>query len=87
MKLKYQFEFMEMDDKIVAVPIGEGADDFHGVIKLNDSAAAIFELLTQDTTAEAVVDALAQKYDTPRAELTAFVTKYITELQAEGLLD
>ena len=86
MKLKYTFESMELDDRIIAVPVGDGAQDFRGVVKLNDSAAEIFDLLKQETTEEAVVEALKARYgDDP--EIPGFVQKVVKSLSDEGVLE
>lgn len=86
MKLKYTFESMELDDRIIAVPVGDGAQDFRGVVKLNDSAAEIFDLLKQETTEEAVVEALKARYgDDP--EISSFVREAIDYLAQEGVLE
>lgn len=85
-KLKYTFETMELDDRIVAVPVGDGAQDFRGVIKLNQSAAEIFDLLKQDTTEDAVVAELKKKYgdDTSIARYVHEAVEYFT---SEGVLE
>jgi len=85
-RLKYAFETMEMDDEIVAVPVGDGAEAFRGVVRLNESAAAIFALLKKDTTEEAIVAELLKKYETSEEELTRFVHQYVENLKKEGLL-
>ena len=55
MKAKYTFEIMEIDDQMMAVPVGEVADELHGILKLNQSAAAILELLKEETSEEEIV--------------------------------
>ena len=50
MKTKYRFEIMELDDGLVAVPVGAGAEQFQGVLKLNETAKSIIELLENETT-------------------------------------
>ena len=55
MKLKYEFTTTELGDEIIAVPVGDNAREFSGVLNLNSSAAAILKLLQKDTTVEQVV--------------------------------
>ena len=86
LKLKYDFECMELADHFVAVPTGEDADSFRGVIKLNDSAASIVKLLKVDRDEEEIVEALAQEYDAPHEILEASVRRCIAELKRKGLL-
>ena len=86
MRLKYTFEIMELDDNMVAVPVGDGSAAFQGVIKLNDTAAAIFALLKEETTEEAVVDAMAKEYDIDRETLASDVHNYLTTFREKELL-
>ena len=86
MKLKYSFETMALDDQIVAVPIGTGPEGFHGVIKLNESALEIFNLLKEETTEEAVAAALRSRYgDNP--EIPGYVADMVKYLAGEGVLE
>ena len=55
---------------------------------LKGSGASIWEVLHNSTAIdlEGVVDALAPRFDTPRAELEAALGRFVDELSAEGLL-
>lgn len=86
MRLKYTFETMKLDDQIVAIPVGEGATDYHGVIKLNETAAVIFELLKQENTEESIIEALENKYDVSRDTVTRDVQHYIAMFREKGFL-
>ena len=87
MKLKYHFEKMEMDREILMVPVGDGADQFHGILKVNETAADILQALEKDTTEEQIVDALYEKYEISREDLAAVVQKQVKELAEAGLID
>ena len=43
MKSKYKYEVISLDDGLVAVPIGDGTQQFHGVLKVNETAMAILK--------------------------------------------
>ena len=86
MKLKYEFETTELGDQIIAVPVGENAGDFKGVLTLNASAAAILKLLQKDTTADEIVSVLTEEYEGTKEEMTAFVERFINKLRDENLL-
>ena len=86
MKLKYNFETVELDDRLVAVAVGDGASDFGGVIKLNDTAAEIFNMLKEETSEEAIVIELKERYgDDP--EIPSYVHEFISAFTAEGVLE
>ena len=57
MKAKYTFEIMELDDGMVAVPVGNDSEQFHGVLKVNETAVFILKLLEHETTEDDIVDA------------------------------
>lgn len=87
MKLKYNFEIMEIDDSNVAVPVGDNTDDFHGIVKLNDSALVVFEMLQEGITEEEIIQQLVQTYDQPEDEIAAFVKEFIDQLIRENLIE
>ena len=87
MKLKHTFEIMEIDDQIMAVPVGDCAEEFHGILKINQSAAAILELLKEDTTEEEIVAKLLKEYDSTEEELQAFVHEYLEQLKEAELVE
>ena len=86
MKLKYEFETTELGDEIIAVPVGDHARDFGGVLNLNVSAAAILKRLREDTTVEQIVASLMEEFEGSKETLTAFVENYVEKLRGEGLL-
>lgn len=87
MKLKHTFEMMEIDEQQMAVPVGDGADAFHGILKLNQSAAAILNLLKEDTTEEEIVGKLKETYDSSEEEIRTYVHDYVEELKKAGFVE
>jgi len=88
MKLKYTFVINEVADQMVAVPVGDGLGEFNGFIKMNDVGKDIFELLKEDTTVDAVVEALKSKYsDATDDEIRENVEAFTAKLKESGVLD
>lgn len=87
MKLKYEFEKVELDGEIMAVPVGEGSEKLHGLLKLNETAAFILDQLKEETTEEKVVDAVLSEYEGERDEIAGYVHKYIEKLISEGIAE
>ena len=87
MKLKYTFEYVDMGDGIVAVPVGRDADRIHGVLKLNKEGREILNLLENEITEEKIVDTLALQYENTRDVLAGYVHKTIDVLRSDGLID
>lgn len=87
MKTKYTFEVMELDDDLVAVPVGNTVEDFRGVLKVNETAAAILKLLEEDTTEESIVEALLEEYSGDKERIAFYVHEYIMKLTEAGIVE
>lgn len=87
MKSKYQFEVMELDDGQVAVPVGEGAEHFHGVLKVNESAVAILKLLENETTEEEITENLLKEYEGNKNDIINYVREFVEKLKNEGIVE
>lgn len=86
MKAKYSFEIMELDDDLVAVPVGGDSHQFNGVLKVNETAAAILKLLEQETSEEQIVNDLLKDYDGDPAEIRGYVSEFLEKLKTEGVV-
>jgi len=86
LKLKFDIEIMEMDDQSIAVPVGDGAEAFHGVLKVNESAAFILNQLKEETTEEAIVEAILKEYAGEKETVAEYVKNYIGSLREANLL-
>ena len=87
MKLKYSFENVRIGNKYVCVPIENGAEDVHGVVRLNKEGMEIFSLLREETTVDSIVDQLDAKYDSDRETLKKYVHKVVEKLKDAGLME
>lgn len=87
MKLRYEFSVMEMDGEYMAVPVGENAGSFNGMLRMNEVSAEILDLLKEDTTPEAVHRILRERYpDSDDREIGEALTSFLNQLIREGLL-
>ena len=84
MKLKANFITQEMDGEQIMVAAGGG---FAGMVRSNATAAFIVDCLKNETTREAVLDAMGQKYDAPREVMAADVDMVLGNLRRRGALD
>lgn len=85
-KLKYAFETIAMDDTLIAVPVGDGAKEFHGVIKLNETAALILNLLKEDVSEDQISDAISEEYDAPMNVIKENVRQCLETFKERGIL-
>ena len=87
MKTKYSFEIMELEDDMVAVPISGNEGQFHGVLKINETAAEILKMMEKDTTEMQIVEELMQKYSGNKEDIAKYIHEYIETLIAEGVVE
>ena len=85
MKLKSSFITQMIDDTQFLVPLGNEA--FRGIVRNNKTAAFIVEQLKEETTEEAVVDAMCARYDAPRETIAADVRKALDTLRSINALE
>ena len=63
MRISDNYVLQQIEDDYIVVPVGEAADKLHGVLKLNESGAFLWKLLTkEEQTIEGLTDALANQY-------------------------
>ena len=86
MRLKCDFETMELNGKFIAVPVGDEEDQYHGVLKLNDTAAFIFEQLKTDVDEGTIIEAMVREYNVSKDDAAADVHSMINSLTEKGLL-
>lgn len=86
MRVKEGFILHKIGDEYMVVATGEAAQNFNGIVRGNETAAYIFELLQQETTEDAVVEAMCQKYEAERSVIEKDVTKMIQQMREAGFL-
>ena len=87
MKLRVNMEFVDMGTEIIAVPVGKNAEKIRGVLRLNEPAKEILELLENETTVEDTLDMLCSKYENDRTELNRYIMNLVSILNTNGILD
>lgn len=85
MKLNENFLTQEIDDTQVMVATSDTA--FSGIVRSNQTAAEIVNLMKEETTRDEVVDKMCAKYDASREEIAADVDMVIATLRKVGALD
>ena len=85
MRLKNDFVTQVMDGVQYLVPVGAG--QFSGMLRNNKTAAVIVDCLKEDTTEEAVVEAMCARYDAPPDEIAADVKRILSTLRSVGALE
>ena len=87
MKLRYQFEIVDMGDEICAVPVSGNAQEFHGVLRLNGVAAKMLEYVQKYDTPEEVHRRLCEDYpEEDRMEIAQKLCDFLNKLEKAKLL-
>ena len=88
MKIKKGFVAKEIAGQYVVVALGKASKIFNGIIKLNDTAKFIWDILEKGAEKEEIVEALLAEYEgVDRATAEADVQKFIDELKGAGILE
>lgn len=85
MKLKDKFVTQEIDGVQYLIPLG--GEDFSGIVRSNGTAAFLIDRLGEQTTEEALVDAMAAEYDAPRETLAQAVEQVLATLRELDALE
>ena len=85
MKLKPNFITQDIDGTQFLIPIGGEA--FNGIVRSNEPAAFIVDLLKEETNENALVAAMCAEYDAPREVLAADVAAVLEKLRSIGALE
>ena len=84
MKLKSDFITHTTDGEQLMICAG---GSFNGMVRSNSTAADIIDLLKTETTPEAIVDAMLEKYEVEREVVARDVDKVIEALRGIGAID
>ena len=85
MKLKKEFVTHSTDTEHITVTTGN--TEFKGMLRSNETAGFIIEMLKEDTTEEKIVSAMFDEYDAPIEVIAADVHKIIEKLRSIGAID
>lgn len=79
MKLKDGFMTQNVDTIQFLIPVDTEA--FSGLVRSNPTAAFIVDQLKEETTAEAIVEAMYEKYDAPKDVIAQDVAEILDTLR------
>ncbi|MBR7116146.1 MAG: PqqD family protein [Clostridia bacterium] len=88
MKIKDGFVVERVGSQYLAVAVGERADEFNALVRMNETGAFIFGLLEKkELNEDGIVAAMLDEYDVPRALAEKDVSAFVEKLRKAGLLD
>lgn len=87
MKLKYEFYFQQLGKEYVGVPVGDNADEFSGMLQLDDVAYDIVSRLSHEITRDELINEMQEIYDADRDTLAYHIDNVIKYLKDEKVID
>lgn len=85
MKLNPGFLLHNTREESVLVPLGSAG--FSGVVRGNRTLGTLLELLRTETTEDALIAAMKERFDAPEGAVERDVKKALSELRSIGALD
>ena len=86
MKLRGKYVVRQVMDDIMAIPVGESALSFNGMIMLNEVSKVIWDCLENEVDTEMIVNKITEKYDASYDEAKADVIEFLEKLRSMNLL-
>ena len=88
MKIKEGFVLEKVGSSYLAVAVGDAAKSFQGLVRMNETGAFMWNLLTDsDKTLDELVSCLSEEYDAPREILLRDASNFENQLRAAGILE
>lgn len=87
MKTKEGFMLRRLGEQYVVVALGKAAEDFRGIIRLNQSGAFLWERLTEGSTLEELAKALEERYGVSEESAAEDAAEFLATLRGVGLLE
>ena len=86
MLINKDFTIQKVGSAYVAVPVGKTSQEFHGMVRLNETGAFLWKLMAEkDVSEDELVDALLKEYDVAREIAAADVHKIVEVLAEKGV--
>lgn len=82
MQINKDFTIQKVGASYVAVPVGETSKHFHGMVRLNETGAFLWNKMAEkDCTEEELVAAILSEYEIDRETATADVHRIVEQLR------
>lgn len=86
MKLKPDFQIVQMANDYMLVPTGDQIDSFNGTVILNEVSAFILNQLEEDLEKEDLVERLVMEFDVEPATAREDVDVAVEKMKQIGIL-
>lgn len=87
MKLRGEFVIHQVVDEILAIPVGDIALEFNGMIMLNNVSKVIWECLEKGAETEEIVTSVTDQFDVSKDEAEQDIIAFINRLREINLIE
>ena len=87
MKIKSGYVIRQVMGNYVVIATGEESRGFHGMVKLNETAANIWSYISEGKSEEDIVSLTIAEYDVEEQQLRSDVQKTIKTLIQQGFVE
>ena len=87
MILKKDFALRQIADAWVVLPLAAETVNFSGMLSLNDSGAMLWNVLQQDCSTEALVNALTSEFEVTEEQARADAQEFLDKLIQAGCIE
>lgn len=87
MKLRGEFVVRQVMDDIVAIPVGEEASRFGGMLLLNEVSRVIWTELEKGADLDSLVTAVTDAFEVSAEEAREDILELLEQLRKAGILD
>lgn len=86
-KLKCEFELVEMAEELIAVPVGDEAASFNGVVALSNAAAFLLGELKTPKSEDELIELLVHEYNLDKNSAAEDLQVFLKNLLEMGLIE
>jgi len=76
----------EIAGEVLLVPVGSATREFNGMVVLNETAAYLWDLLSQPQSEAELLEQLLAEFSATREEAAADLTEFLQQAAAAGVL-
>ncbi|MBR5543534.1 MAG: PqqD family protein [Oscillospiraceae bacterium] len=87
MKIKEGFVLRRVLDEAIVIASGEASKNFHGMIKLNDSAADIWTWISEGLDESEIAKKLSEKYELSEEKAKEDTESMIKQMSDAGFFE
>lgn len=86
MKIREGFVLRRVMGQAMLIAVGDVSREFNGMIKLNDTAADLWQWLADGADEQSLITRLQEEYEVDAATAAADVARFVENLKTQGLL-